>query len=413
MEDLTKTQIVLLLILVSVVVAFTSAIVTAALFEQAPSSSVTQTIQRVIEKAVPGGEEPNTENTKETVRIITQEDRIIEVVNQVSPAVVSIVASKDLPKLEQCAGSPFGNDDFFSQFFPEFNVPKLCQNGTERRQISSGTGFIVRGDGLIVTNRHVVQDTAAQYTVITNAGKKYDAKVLARDPIEDIAVLKIEGSKLAHLVLGDSSGLRTGQTVIAIGNALGEFQNTVSVGVISGLRRTVVASGEELRAVIQTDAAINPGNSGGPLLNLEGRVIGINTAIAAGAENIGFALPINLVSRDLSRVEKKGKIVYPFLGVRYQMIDEELQKSKKLPVGEGALVIGQTGELAVTPGSPAAQTGIKEGDIIIKLAGEAVTHDNTLAELIQKHEVGDNISVTYLRDGKETTVQLSLAERVL
>jgi len=412
MEDLTKTQIVLLLILVSVVVAFTSAIVTATLFEQAPSSSVTQTIQRVIEKAVPGGEQ-GTENIKETIRIVTQEDRIIEVVNQVSPAVVSIVASKDLPRLEQCAGSPFGDDDLFSQFFPEFRVPQLCQNGTERRQISSGTGFIVRDDGLIVTNRHVVQDTAAQYTVITNAGKKYDAKVLARDPIEDIAVLKIEGSKLAHLTLGDSNGLRTGQTVIAIGNALGEFQNTVSVGVISGLRRTVVASGEELRAVIQTDAAINPGNSGGPLLNLEGRVIGINTAIAAGAENIGFALPINLVAKDISRVEKQGKIVYPFLGVRYQMIDEELQKSKKLSVGDGALVIGQTGELAITPGSPAAKAGIKEGDIITKLAGEAVTRDNTLAELIQKHEVGDNISVTYIRDGKETTVQLSLAERTL
>lgn len=410
MEDLTKTQIILLLVLVSIVVAFTAAIVTAALFEQAPGSSVTQTIQRVIEKAVPGVQN---NDSQETVRVITQEQQIVDTVKDVSPAVVSIVASRDLPKLERCAASPFGGDDVFGQFFPELQVPQLCQNGTERRQVSAGSGFLVRDDGLVITNRHVVEDTEAQYTVIMNSGKKYDAKILARDPLEDIAVMKIQGSGFPHLTLGSARGLHIGQTVIAIGNALGEFQNTVSVGVISGLRRTLIASGEELRSVIQTDAAINPGNSGGPLLNLEGKVIGINTAVASGAENIGFALPIDLVAKDISRVEKKGKIVYPFLGVRYQMIDEEFQKVKKLSVSEGAYIIGQTGEAAITPSSPAAQIGLKEGDIITKFAGEAVTRDSTLAELIQKHEVGDNVSLTYIRDGKESTVQLSLAERTL
>lgn len=410
MEDLTKTQIILLLVLVSVVVAFTTAIVTAALFEQAPGSSVTQTIQKVIEKAVPGAQN---NDTKETVRVITQEQQVVDTVKNVSPAVVSIIASRDLPKLERCVASPFGGDDVFGQFFPELQIPQLCQNGTERRQVSAGSGFLVRDDGLIITNRHVVQDTEAQYTVIMNSGKKYDAKVLARDPLEDIAVIKIQGSGFPHLTLGNTGGLHTGQTVIAIGNALGEFQNTVSVGVISGLRRTLIASGEELRSVIQTDAAINPGNSGGPLLNLEGKVIGINTAVASGAENIGFALPIDLVAKDISRVEKKGKIVYPFLGVRYQMIDEEFGKAKKLSVSEGAYIIGQTGEAAITPGSPAAQIGLKEGDIIIKFAGEAVTRDSTLTELIQKHEVGENVSLAFIRDGKETTVQLTLAERTL
>ncbi|MBI2052689.1 MAG: trypsin-like peptidase domain-containing protein [Candidatus Ryanbacteria bacterium] len=407
MEDLTKTQVILLLVLVSVVVAFSTAIVTATLFEQAPASAVTQTIQRVVERAV--GEPPA--GTTEKLSVVTQEQRIVQVVKDSSPAVVSVIATKDLPVVEQCTTvSPFGDDSFFGQFFPEFQVPQLCQRGTERRQVSAGTGFFVRADGIIVTNRHVVQDKDASYTVIMNDASKLAAEVVARDPLEDVAILRVKGNNFPSLALGDAGGLEAGQTVIAIGNALGEFQNTVSVGVVSGLRRTVVASGEELRSVIQTDAAINPGNSGGPLMNLDGKVIGVNTAIATNAQSIGFALPINIVKNDLAKVEKQGKIVYPFLGVQYQIIDKALQEDRKLPTGEGALIVSEGGS-GVTPGSPAEKAGLKNGDIIIELGGEKITRQNTLAEIIQKHNVGDTVSLKYIRDGKENTIQLALIER--
>ncbi|MEK7576133.1 MAG: trypsin-like peptidase domain-containing protein [Patescibacteria group bacterium] len=409
MEDLTKSQLVLLFILISIVVSFSTAIVTATLFQQAPSS-VTNTIQRVVEKTVGGGDQKNTDN-KETIRIVTEEERVIEVVKNVSPAVVSIVASKDLPIVEQCYSSPFGDNDPLNQFFPEFVVPQLCKRGTEKRQVSAGSGFIVRDNGMIVTNKHVVEDKEADYTVIMNNGKKYSAKVLVRDPLEDVALVKIEAQGLPYLSMGDSNSLRSGQRVIAIGNALGEFQNTVSEGIISGLSRTLVASGETLRAVIQTDAAINPGNSGGPLINLEGNVIGVNTAIAAGAQSIGFALPINLIKKDIDSIEKTGKIVYPFLGVRYIMIDEAVKKAKNLSVSEGALVGGGQDGAAVTAGSPAAAAGIREGDIIIEFAGEKVTKSNALGDIIAKHKVGDTVSVKLLRDGKEMTLQLALVER--
>ncbi|MBI4121401.1 MAG: trypsin-like peptidase domain-containing protein [Candidatus Ryanbacteria bacterium] len=342
---------------------------------------------------------------------MTDEQRVIDVVRAVSPAVVSIVASKDLPVLERCFVSPFGEGDVFGDFFPEFQVPQLCKRGTERREVSSGTGFFVSKDGLVATNRHVVRDTEADYTVIMNDGRRLEAKVIARDPLEDLALVRVPGKDFVHITLGDSSSLQLGQRVIAIGNALGEFQNTISVGVISGLRRTVVASGEELRSLIQTDAAINPGNSGGPLLNLEGRVIGINTAVAAGAENIGFALPVNLLKKDIANVEKHGRVVYPFLGVRYVTIDAKLKEEKRLSVDYGALVAGEGGEAAVSQGSPAEKAGIRAGDIILEISGEKITKDNTLAEIIGKKQVGDTVSLKILRDGKESTVQLALAER--
>ncbi len=393
MEDLTKTQLVLLLILVAIVVSFTTAIVTASLFEQS-SSGVTGTIQTVVDKAV--GTDPN---KKETLKIITDEQRVIDVVRASSPAVVSIVASKDLPVMEDCYITPFGGNDVFSQFF-DFRIPSVCKKGTEKRQVSAGTGFFVRDDGLLVTNRHVVQDREAEYSVVLNDKTKLSAKVLVRDPVQDIAVLKVSAPrKFSALSLGDSSKLVLAQRVIAIGNALGEFQNTVSVGVISGLRRTVVASGEELRAVIQTDAAINPGNSGGPLLNLSGEVIGINTAVAAGAENIGFALPVALVKRDIEAFEKTGKVTYPFLGVRFRIVDN------------GALVVGSKDEPAITKGSPADLAGLKEGDIVTELAGETITADNTLAEIIQRHKVGEKISIVFLRDGKTERIEAALTER--
>lgn len=238
---------------------------------------------------------------------LTQEEQVIQVVEQAAPAVVSIIVSKDLPVIEQYYEEydPFGDffgRDFFDDFFQpfKFRIPQYRQKGTEKKEVGGGTGFIVSADGLVLTNKHVVEDEEASYTVLTNEGEKLEAQVLARDLVQDIAILKVARQNLPTLKLGDSDQLQIGQTVIAIGNALGEFRNTVSLGVISGLKRSVTATSalgqtEQLSEVIQTDAAINRGNSGGPLLNLQGEVIGINVAMVLGAENIGFALPINIV----------------------------------------------------------------------------------------------------------------------
>ena len=237
-----------------------------------------------------------TETKSPPAVIPTQEDEVISVVKNASPAVVSIIISKNLPLYEECYINPFGD------LFPGFQIPQICQKGTKLQEIGGGSGFIVSPEGLILTNKHVVSDSAAEYTVLTNDGKKYPAKVLSLDPDQDLAVIKINiaeesTTSLSAVLLGDSDNLQIGQTVIAIGNALGEFRNTVSLGVVSGLFRTITASGggltETIEGLIQTDAAINSGNSGGPLLNLKGEVIGINTAMASGAENIGFAIPIN------------------------------------------------------------------------------------------------------------------------
>jgi len=253
--------------------------------------------------------------------VLTQEETVVKVVKDVSPAVVSIIITKDLPVIERYYQEydPFEGEDFFKQFFGEdffapfqFQIPQYRQKGTEKREIGGGTGFIVSSDGLILTNKHVVVDLEADYTILTNQGEKITAQVLARDLIEDIAILKIERHNLPVVRLGESDKLQIGQTIIAIGNALGEFRNTVSVGVISGLKRSITASSgfgqsEELSEVIQTDAAINRGNSGGPLLNLQGEAIGISVAVAQGAENIGFALPINKAKRDIEQVEVQGE----------------------------------------------------------------------------------------------------------
>jgi len=234
------------------------------------------------------------------------EAQIINAVKTASPAVVAITISKYVPIIEQCPYNPFSNlPPEFQQFFGQnLQFYQPCQKGTQLQKVGGGSGFIISSDGLILTNRHVVQDTAAEYTVFTNDSKKYSAKVLARDPNIDIAVIKINAANLPKIKLGDSDSIQVGQTAIAIGNALGEFRNTVNVGVVSGLSRNITASGggltETIYNVIQTDASINPGNSGGPLLNLRGEVIGINTAIAQSAQSIGFAIPINQVKKIIS-----------------------------------------------------------------------------------------------------------------
>lgn len=348
------------------------------------------------------------------IETVNQQEAITKVVQDVSPAVVSVIATKDLPVLEKQIQefNPFGD------LFPDFNfeVPQYIQKGTQKQEVGGGTGFIVSEDGLIVSNRHVVDIEGAEYTVLTNDGQKYPAKVLARDPVQDIAILKIEKNNLPIVRLGNSDNVQVGQSAIAIGNALGEFRNTVSLGVISGLKRSIVASmgnsAEQLEDLLQTDAAINSGNSGGPLLNLQGEVIGINVAMASNAQNIGFALPINLAKRDVEQVKKQGKISYPFMGIRYVIVTPQIKEEKKLSVDYGALILkGDDNESAIEPNSPAEKAGLKENDIILETDRQKIDKEHTLAKIVQNHNIGDSLNLKVLRDGKEIIIKIVLGER--
>lgn len=244
---------------------------------------------------------------RQAVRAQSQDDLLTQAVAKVTPAVVSIVISKDVPQLEVVYENPFGDDPFFQDF--GFRIPTYRQKGTVRQKVGGGTGFIIRSDGYIVTNRHVVADSNASYTALLPNGQQKPIQVIYKDPKHDLAIVKIEGSNYTSVNLGDSGNLKLGQTVIAIGNALAEYNNSVSVGIISGLNRSVEATDNSGRAqtltgVIQTDAAINPGNSGGPLVDLNGRVVGVNVATAMGANSISFSIPINEVKTIIKTVIK-------------------------------------------------------------------------------------------------------------
>ncbi len=358
-----------------------------------------------------------TDSNKDVVTLATQQSLVVGAVKKANPAVVSVIITKDVPKYETYYENidPFG--DFFNSnpFGNLFQVPQMKQNGTEKKEVGGGSGFLVTKDGLIITNRHVVEDTKAEYTVFTNDGKKHSAKVVARDAVMDIAVLKIDGAQYPYLELGNSDTLDLGQSVIAIGNALGEFKNSVSVGVISGLSRSITAGNgmgqsEALEHVIQTDAAINPGNSGGPLVDLGGRVIGVNVAVAQGSENIGFALPINSIKSVIDSVRTTGKIVRPYLGVRYVSITDSLKEKNNLSVNYGVLVKAgsDSNELAVVPGSPADKAGIVENDIILEIDGIKLDENTSLANSIRSRKIGETISLKILHRGEEKTVTVKL-----
>ncbi len=356
----------------------------------------------------------DTSATQPRVVQVNEEQATIDAVKQVSPAVVSIVITKDLSKIYQ-------PNEFDSPFF-EFGFPfgfrfSPSPPPSGKQEIGGGTGFIVDAKrGYIVTNKHVVRDTEAEYSVLTNDGERYDAKVLARDPFNDVAILQIKAKNLTAVKLGNSDKLEMGQTVIAIGNALGEYRNTVTKGVVSGIGRTIVAGSsagsERLEGVIQTDAAINPGNSGGPLVNLNGEVIGINTAIDREGQLIGFAIPINTVKKVIESVEKFGRIVRPYMGVRYIMINKQIAEDNNLDVDHGALIVKgeKPTDLAVIPGSPADKAGLVENDIILEVNGVKVDENNSLAKLIQQYNVGDEITLKVLHKGREKEVKLKLEE---
>ncbi|OGM99204.1 MAG: hypothetical protein A2817_03700 [Candidatus Yanofskybacteria bacterium RIFCSPHIGHO2_01_FULL_39_8b] len=334
----------------------------------------------------------------------------IDSVKKVAPSVVSIVISKHMPKVRGLYGAPFMGPFVFGDVDP---------NQTEKVKIGGGSGFIVHPDGLVLTNKHVVFDPDAEYTVITTDNKEYTGKVVSRDPINDIAVVKINAKELPPVQLGNSSKLEPGQTVIAIGNALGLFSNTVSKGIISGLSRKISASlgtegqMEHLRGVLQTDVAINQGNSGGPLINLDGEVVGINTAIIYGAQNIGFSIPINWAKQDLEDIIKYGRIIKPFIGLQYVMLNKELRSKYSLPVDYGALVVRDhiPHSVAVVPDSPADKAGVKENDIITTLNGEDLTEEKDLQDLIQHCSVGDEIELKVIRKNDKLNLKTKLVER--
>ena len=330
-------------------------------------------------------------------RLVKEESVVIEVAEEVSPSVVTV--SIQTPRRRVLDFSPFGG---FQQ---------RIEGGADQ---DIGSGFIVSEDGLIITNKHVVSSDGT-YKVITNDEREYEVEKISRDPSNDIAVLKINpsavsGQVLKPVKLGDSSNLKVGQFVIAIGTALGEFRHTVTTGVISGLGRGITAGSyyegyvEKLDDVIQTDAAINPGNSGGPLLNSSGQVIGISVAVAADAQNIGFAIPVNVVKTALEEFNKTGSFSgKAFLGVEYQMISRQSAIMNDLP--QGAYVVN------IVDGSPADLAGIEADDIIIKIAGERLAdQENGLSDVIKNKKPGDKVEIEIFREDKTLTLTATLSE---
>ena len=282
----------------------------------------------------------------------------------------------------------------------------------------SGSGVIIDASGLILTNRHVAGD-ATKVTVILKDGSTYDGETVGVDTLTDFAFVKIDGTDLPAASLGDSSAIRVGQMAIAMGNPLGDFPGTITAGIVSGLDREITVADqtdgtmENLRHLIQTDAAINPGNSGGPLVDGDGNVVGINTAASGNANGIGFALPIDLAKPIIDQVENGQAISRPYIGIRYQDLDAQVAEDNSLAVSLGAWVHvdAQSGEKAVLANSPAKDAGLKDGDIITQIDGQAVDREHPLDLLLLQHAPGDKVELTVLRGEKTITVALTLGTR--
>ena len=348
-------------------------------------------------------------DTNGKVKVVTEESVIIDVVERAAPSVVTVSIKKTqiVPKIS------FDLDPFSDPF--NFFRSQPPSGGQEKKiEQDIGSGFIISKDGLIVTNKHVVSDTEAIYKIVTSDNKEYDVSKIYRDSANDLAILKIDpppagGSGLKPVEMGDSSKLKVGQFVIAIGTALGEFRQTVTTGVISGLGRGISAGSplgdfaERLDNVIQTEAAINPGNSGGPLFNSAGHVICVSTAISTEGQNIGFAIPINVIKEAIENFNKTGQFSRPFLGVRYTLIDQKTALLNEVP--QGAYV------QEVVVGSAAERSGIKEGDIITKIDGQKLEKDEgSLAKEISSHKVGDEVLIEVWRDGETKVLKVVLEE---
>ncbi len=322
--------------------------------------------------------------------VVPEEEAVIKTYESMLPSVVSIVVSETIT---------------------------TNAGGSQKLDTGGGTGFFISQDGYILTNKHVVLDDKVDYTVITSDGREFTASVLAKDPLYDIAIVKVEGSGFTPAKLGDSDKIRVASTVLAIGNVLAEFQNTVTRGIVAGLGRTVTASGsgitETIEGAIQTDASINPGNSGGPLVNLRGEVIGINSAINREGEALGFAIPINVAKQAVAKFRKNGKITRTLLGVRYITLNRSIARAAKVPVSQGAYVQvpNASGEPTVVPGGPADVAGVKPGDVILEVNGRKLAERFSLSAAISQYEPGVQVKLKVLRAGTELTLTATLAER--
>lgn len=280
--------------------------------------------------------------------------------------------------------------------------------------VSAGTGMIITSDGYILTNKHVV-DGARSITIITDNNDTYEnVKLVGTDPTNDVAILKVNAKDLPIVTLGDSKTIIIGQQVIAIGNALGQYQNTITSGIISGLGRSLTAyssdysMSEELSDMIQTDAAINAGNSGGPLVNAAGEVIGINTAVSSEGSNLGFAIPISSVKGLIKSVIEEGRVTRSYAGVRYFNITPDIAIEYDLPVTSGAYLFTDSSEPAVIEGSPAADAGLETGDIITKVNGISIGRSGSFSSLLGEYAPGDTVQLEILRDGETKTLKLTL-----
>lgn len=328
----------------------------------------------------------NTQNKQpqELRTVLKEENSVIDVVEKTSPSVVAIGVSRRIV-------NPFD----------PFSAPR-------RQESTIGTGFVVSDKGIIVTNKHVVSDPNDTYSVVTRDDQKFQVQKIYKDPILDLAILQVDAKGLKALELGDSSKIKVGQTAVAIGNALGRFNNTVTTGVVSGVGRKVIAgdpfsgSTESLDNLIQTDAAINPGNSGGPLLNSIGQVIGVNVATTEGAQNIGFAIPINSVKQIVDEFVQKGSVTRPFLGIRYKFISKDLAILNDVP--QGAYI-----QELVAQG-PAEKAGVLVQDIITKINGETVDSENKISEVIKNGKIGDQVKLKVWREGKELDLTAVLSD---
>ena len=343
-----------------------------------------------------GGNLAQTTTAQKQQYVSSEGQLIAQIAKDVGQSVVSIEAQ-----------SQTSVQDIFGFSFPQ-------------QQTGAGTGFIVSGSGIIVTNRHVVPAGTTDMSVTLSDGTKFtDVKVIGRTTQSsslDVAFLKIndlKGKKLTPVTLGDSSKMQVGDRVIAIGNALGQFQNTVTSGIISGYGRDVTATDqtglgtETLSDLFQTDAAINPGNSGGPLVNISGEVIGINTAVAGGAQNIGFAIPVNDIKGLIEGVLADGELKQPYLGVRYLSLTDDIAYQYNLPVNRGAY-IAPGNQAAVLPDSPADKAGLKEKDIITKVNNIAIDNKTNLSSALSRFRVGDSVKLTVIRAGKTMTLNATL-----
>lgn len=327
----------------------------------------------------------------EKVKIVTEESVVIDIVEKISPSVVTVGVEQRIINFD-----PF---DFF----------QAPQSRKEEQDI--GSGFIVDKDGLIVTNKHVVS-VAGKYNVVTYDGKKYDVVSIYRDPVNDIAIVKINpstssGQAFKPVEMGDSSKIKVGQLVVAVGTPLGEFRGSVTQGIVSGIGRGITAGSvfegfaEKLDDVIQTDAAINPGNSGGPLVDSSARVIGVNTAVASNAENIGFALPINIIKESIKNFNKNGQFNRPYLGIAYKILSRDVAILNDVP--QGAYIQD------IVEGSPAQKAGIAKGDIILKIDGKKIEEkDNEVATIIASKKIGNTVTLAVWRDGKTLELKATL-----